>query len=104
MFIVRRLKINHDSHEFILEFGTVAKKYNAIVLEGTQKTGSEEREKEVLLSSSVSFLACTPLRTFYEDDISPFLLRLSLIFFSSNQVCTVEVGSEFPLQCKILQC
>ncbi len=24
MFIFRRLKINHDSHEFILEFGTVA--------------------------------------------------------------------------------
>jgi hypothetical protein len=24
MFIFRRLKINHDDHEFILEFGTVA--------------------------------------------------------------------------------
>ncbi len=27
MFIFRRLKINHDSHEFILEFGTVANTY-----------------------------------------------------------------------------
>jgi hypothetical protein len=26
MLIFRRLKINHDSHEFILEFGTVTNK------------------------------------------------------------------------------
>ncbi len=29
MFIFSRLKINHDSHEFILEFSTIANSYNA---------------------------------------------------------------------------
>jgi hypothetical protein len=27
MFIFRRLKINHDSHEFILELGTIGNNY-----------------------------------------------------------------------------
>jgi hypothetical protein len=33
MFIFRRLKINHDSHEFILEFGTVANTENPLFLQ-----------------------------------------------------------------------
>jgi hypothetical protein len=41
LFIFRRLKINHVSHEFILEFGTVADTYNKIKMTGNSYTRAQ---------------------------------------------------------------
>ncbi len=43
MFVFRRLKINHDTHEFILDSGTVANKY-ALQQMGTGYSAAEFAE------------------------------------------------------------
>jgi hypothetical protein len=43
----RRIKINHDSHEFILESGTVANRYKEVFKRnGMRKTRSFREERE----------------------------------------------------------
>ena len=81
MFIFRRLKTNHYSHEFILEFGTVVNKDLVVFIESHQ--GIFNWMAEVCCFWSLVRSTHEP-----EDDISAFPSKMSLNSLGGSFNCT----------------
>ncbi len=89
MFIFRRLKINHDSHEFILEFGTVA---NRIV---TLYHQYEEYQLSMLNDIVESFLQICHTNNNSQLQTMCGVTTVQIKQYKENQLSTFNYNIEF---------